>query len=202
MQRVQFHVNLMSMKNSMELMNYWLKEVVIGLDLCPFARIPYKKGLIRVVECSAGKLSEQVNANDEIEAEMVNFFIEELEFLNESSPQEVSTTLISFPYDQKNFLDFNDFVGDLEYLIEEAGLDDTYQLVGFHPDFYFASEDMDSRANYVNRSPFSVVHILRVEDFKSALSNPKDGEIISINNENKLKEMSKEELDKIFFYLK
>lgn len=179
------------MRSSIETLNYWLKEIVIGLDLCPFARIPFKKGLIRVVECLESD-----------EAEMINFFIEELDFLNEKDSQEVSTTIISYPHDNQRFLEFNDFVGDLEYLMEEAGLETTFQLVCFHPEFCFKGESFDSRSNLVNRSPYNVIHILRTADFKMALSNPKDGEIISRNNEEKLNEFSDSEINKLFYYLK
>ena len=37
----------MTAKSTVE---YWLKNIVIDLDLCPFARLPYKRGVIRLSE--------------------------------------------------------------------------------------------------------------------------------------------------------
>lgn len=177
------------MEKPLTLTKYWLQTIVIGLDLCPFARIPYQKGQIRVVECE-----------DDTEEEQVGFFMDELEFLSENS--DTSTTIIVYPHASADFSEFNDFVGDLEYMLEEAELDSVFQLVAFHPKFVFEDTDFDHLGNYVNRSPFPVLHILRSEDIARALKNPKDGEIISFNNDRMLHELDREELDRLFYYLK
>ncbi|MBY0413322.1 MAG: DUF1415 domain-containing protein, partial [Bdellovibrionales bacterium] len=106
------------------------------------------------------------------------------------------------PHGNSDFLEFNDFVGDLEGLIEEANLSDVFQLVAFHPKFVFEKTDFSERGNLVNRSPYPTLHILRSEEIARALKNPKDGEIISFNNDQKLNEMSEEEIDKLFYFLK
>lgn len=163
----------------------------MGLDLCPFARIPYQKGQIRVVECE-----------DATEEGQVGFFMEELDLLNQTESTDVATTLIVYPRASACFSEFNDFVGDLEFMLEEAQLDDVFQLVAFHPGFVFENTDFEHLGNFVNRSPFPVLHILRSEDVARALKNPKDGEIISFNNDKKLHEMERQELDELFYYLK
>lgn len=179
------------MKNTLNLTNYWLKEIVIGLDLCPFARIPFEKGQIRVVECEEAQEEEQLA-----------FFLEELEVLNQSEAGELSTTLIVYPHASASFIEFNDFVGDLEFMLEEAGLDEIFQLVAFHPKFVFEHLASDHLGNYVNRSPFPVLHILRAEEVERAIKHPKEGEAISFNNDKKLHALSQESLDQIFYYLK
>lgn len=185
------HDSIISMENTLTLTNYWLRTIVIGLDLCPFARIPYERGQIRVVECQ-----------DSTEEEQMGFFLEELEYLNQTESSEVSTTLIAYPNASSDFRVFNDFVGDLEYMLEEAELSDVFQLVAFHPEFVFEETDFDHVGNYVNRAPVPVLHILRNEDIARALKNPKDGEIISFNNDRKLHEMDKAKLDELFYFLK
>ena len=179
------------MENTLSLTKYWLETIVLGLDLCPFARIPYQKGQIRVVDCQ------------EVDEEgQMHFFLEELDLLNEADPAEISTTIIAYPFGSSDFHDFNDFVGDLESMLEDAELGDVYQLVAFHPRFVFADTDFDHLGNYVNRSPMPILHILRSEEIARALKNPKDGEIISFNNDRKLHEISSEKLAELFFYLK
>lgn len=179
------------MENTLNLTNYWLETIVVGLDLCPFARIPFEKGQIRVVECE-----------DAGEEGQMGFFLEELEFLNQVEAADVSTTLIVYPQASSSFSEFNDFVGDLEFMLEEAGLDEIFQLVAFHPKFVFEHLDPDHLGNYVNRSPFPVLHILRSDEIARVVKNPKEGEMISFNNDKKLHSLSRESLDQLFYYLK
>lgn len=179
------------MENTLSLTKYWLENIVLGLDLCPFARIPYEKGQIRVVEC------EDLDEDDQM-----GFFLEELDLLNQTDPADISTTIIAYPLGSSDFNIFNDFVGDLEAMLEEAELGDVFQLVAFHPGFVFVDTDFDHLGNYVNRSPFPILHILRSEEIFRALKNPKDGEIISFNNDKKLHEISRETLDQLFYYLR
>jgi len=183
--------SLFFMENTLSLTKYWLENIVLGLDLCPFARIPYQKGQIRVVEC-----------DESGEEEQLGFFLEELDLLHQTDPAEISTTIISYPAGSRDFHEFNDFVGDLESMLEEAELSDIFQLVAFHPKFVFVDTDFEHLGNYVNRSPFPILHILRSEEIARALKNPRDGEIISFNNDKKLHEISRETLDQLFYYLK
>ena len=178
------------MENILSLTKYWLEHIVIGLDLCPFARIPFQKGQIRVVGCE-----------ESTEEGQSAFFFEELDLLNKSAPEALSTTIIVYPNASLDFFQFNDFVGDLEYMLEEASLSDVFQLVTFHPGFIFEGTDHDSLGNFVNRSPYPVLHILRSEEIRRALKNPKEGEAISFNNDKKLKELSKESVEHLFYYL-
>lgn len=191
MSRVDPRASLFFMENTLTLSKYWLENIVIGLDLCPFARIPFKKGLIRLVVCE-----------DRDEDDQMGFYLDELEELNEAGPDEISTTVIVYPHGPKSFHDFNDLVGDLEGMLEEANLAREFQLVLFHPGFVFEGEEFEARGNFVNRSPFPILQILRTDEVSRALKNPKDGEIISFNNEEMLNQLSEEKLDELFFYLK
>lgn len=179
------------MESTLSLTKYWLEKIVIGLDLCPFAKIPFEKGLVRVVACE----------DPEEDAQML-FFLEELEFLNQTSPMDVSTTVIVYSNGSDDFLAFNDFVGELEDMMAEANLSAVFQLVTFHPKFVFGDTDFEHRGNLVNRSPFPILHILRSEEIARVMKNPKDGEVISFNNDKKLHELSADALDQMFYYLK
>jgi uncharacterized protein len=180
------------MQNPLELTNYWLREIVIGLDLCPFAKVPFEKGQVRVVICE-----------DSEEDEQVGYFLSELELLNESDSSELSTTLIVYPEASPNFSHFNDLVEDLQALLEEADLGDVFQLVAFHPGFMFEGTKARDVENLVNRSPYPTIHILRSEEFVSLLKmGEKSGESLSLMNEKKLKLISESERQRLFFYLK
>ena len=179
------------MENTLNLTKYWLENIVLGLDLCPFARIPYQKGQIRISACG-----------DTTEDEQLGHFLEEIDLLHQADPKDISTTLIAYPHGSPDFYEFNDFVGDLESMLEEAQLDDTFQLVAFHPRFVFVDTPFEHLGNYVNRSPFPIIHMLRSQEIARALTNPKDGEIISFNNDKKLHDLSSATLDQLFYYLK
>jgi hypothetical protein len=183
-------VSVFFMENTLSLTKYWLENIVIGLDLCPFARIPFQSGQIRLVECQEGSEEEQLG-----------FFLEELELINQAEPQEISTTIIVYPNAASDFEAFNDFVGDLESMLEEVDLADVYQLVAFHPKFIFENTEFDHLGNLVNRSPFPILHILRSEEIARALKYPKDGEVISYNNDKKLHQLSREAIKQLFYYL-
>lgn len=179
------------MKSTLELLEYWLKCIVIDLDLCPFARIPYQKKLIRLSECLDGSEQGQYE-----------FFLAELDLLSETPKSEIATSIVSFVHGAKSFYDFYDFFGDIEAMLEEAGLSHIFQIVCFHPGFHFKGQHPNNPGNLVNRSPFPVIHIIRSEDFNKALMNPEDGEVISYNNNQKLMSMDQSEIEKLFYYLK
>lgn len=183
--------SLFFMENTLSLTKYWLEKIVIGLDLCPFARIPYELGLVRTVECL-----------EDGEEEMLASFLEELERLNDTDARELSTTLIVYPNGPVSFLNFNDFVMDLEGMLEEADLSEVFQLVAFHPQFVFDDTDFEEVGNLVNRAPFPILQIIRAEEIMNAMKNPKDGEAISMRNDKKLNALSTEARDSLFFYLK
>ena len=47
-----------SVKQPIEITRRWVKEVVIGLNLCPFARTPFEAGRIRYTLGGAGNMDD------------------------------------------------------------------------------------------------------------------------------------------------
>ncbi len=168
----------------------WVTDVVIGLNLCPFARPVFESGKIRMSETDL--ISED---------EAAEFFLDELAIIQNAEASEISTTLLAFNKWNINFYDFNDFVGWAESILEEVGLDEHFQLVVFHPEFHFEDLDLTHRANLVNKSPVPVIHILRSIEVELSLKNTEDGESISFINQEKLESLTEEELKKYFPYL-
>lgn len=139
----------------------WIADIVIGLDLCPFARRVFEGERIRYVATDAPgakALLEQLRAELAILA---------------SSAEAVETTLLIHPLAFRDFLRFNDFLADCDALIGELALDGVIQVVGFHPEYQFAGTHVDSAANYTNRSPYPMLHLLREASITRAAS---DGE--------------------------
>ena len=67
------------MENTLNLTKYWLEDIVLGLDLCPFARIPYQKDQIRISIC-----------DQSTEEEQLGYFLEELDLLHQAKASDIS----------------------------------------------------------------------------------------------------------------
>lgn len=168
---------MMPIKNECEeTINQWLEKTIIGLNLCPFAKMPYLAKAIRISSTT----------NDQEET-MVHFFLDELN--NIQSNPKIATSLVCFEKCEMDFFEFNDLVGVFELLLTDLNLDLEFQLVCFHPKFVFDGLNADERVNYVNRSPYPLVHIIRSLDIENALKSPEEGEQISKNNEKTLNQL-------------
>lgn len=166
----------------------WLEEFIIGMNICPFAKAPWEQGQILLQGCEKTEESAIIKS--------FNLCLEELET---NGPFE--TCLFYLPHLPWDYLDFNDFSQILEDELLTAGLEEKYQLVVFHPGFYFADTDPHDLANYVNRSPYPLIHILKRLDIERAINNFEDAQKISYINEKKIKKLDPEILRRIFWYL-
>lgn len=151
----------------------WLEKVVIGLQLCPFAKAVHVKRQIRYV-VSAAQTRES----------LMEDFVRELHTLTASSPEEIDTTLIIHPKVLQDFFDFNDFLEIVEETIVELGLEGEIQVASFHPDYQFADSRSDDIENYTNRSPYPTLHLLREASVDRAVASfPNASEIYETNME-------------------
>jgi hypothetical protein len=149
---------------------HWLETMVIGLNLCPFARKPFKAGLIRYVVSDA-----------QTERKLFQTLIEELQWLHRTPASEVETTLLIHPDVLHDFYVYNDFLGMTDDAIEQLGLTGELQIASFHPRYQFAGTASDDVTNYTNRSPYPMLHILR-ESSISQVADVADVELIPERN--------------------
>lgn len=124
--------------------------MVVGLNFCPFAAKPLLRNSIRYVELPGATPETALTA-----------LAEELHFLNHD--EEVETTLLIFPDSFADFGDYLDLVEMAEMLGTELGYDGVYQIASFHPQYRFARAKADDPANYTNRSPYPMLHLIREE---------------------------------------
>ncbi|MDI9335198.1 MAG: DUF1415 domain-containing protein [Cytophagales bacterium] len=136
----------------------WVERAVIGLNLCPFAKAPQTKGLIRYV-LTKTRQSET----------LLKLLSEQLLYLQATAPQICETVLLVHPHTLTNFLDYNDFLADADQLLERLGLDGVFQIASFHPRYEFADASPNDISNYTNRSPYPMLHILREASIDKAL---------------------------------
>jgi hypothetical protein len=139
----------------------WIAEVVIGLNLCPFARRVFEGELIRyvVTDAPGGKAVRAV-------------LRAELNALAAAGGDCVETTFLIHPQAFRDFLRFNDFLGDCEQLLADQGLQGTIQLVGFHPEYQFVDTHVDAPENFTNRAPYPMLQLLREASISAAASSP------------------------------
>ena len=156
----------------------WLEKVVVGLNLCPFAKTPWREERIRFQVSQA--TDPQQLAED---------LIEELLTLQASDPTERETTLLIHPDVLTDFLDYNDFLDLADRVLEELGLEGSLQIASFHPDYQFADSDPDDPANCSNRSPYPMLHLLREASIDKATESLGDPATIYQRNIRTLREL-------------
>jgi len=170
-------------------MRRWVEDVIIGLNLCPWARPLVERGGLHYAISEVAS-PERVTA----------IFLQELELLLVTPGRE--STMVAFPNWIVPFELFNDVVGMLEEELEHMELESLLQIVPFHPGFVFADTSPESKGNWVNRSPYPVIHFLRVQDVELATQGDVAlAEGLSLRNDRLLSGMREASLKKLFPYL-
>lgn len=150
---------------------FWLEKAVVGLDLCPFAKAVYVKDQIRYVVSRA-------ESPDALIADLTA----ELRALVAADPQETDTTLLIHPHVLEDFLEYNEFLGFADAAVAELDLEGVLQIASFHPRYQFAGSDPDDIANFTNRSPYPMLHLLREASVDRAVAAfPEAAEIYERN---------------------
>jgi hypothetical protein len=147
----------------------WINSVVIGCNFCPFAAKAVLRKSIRYVVLPEATLESSLEA-----------VMEELRFLDRT--EDIETTLIIFPNHFADFEEYLDLADLAEDLSVEQGYEGVYQIASFHPDYCFAEADTDDPANYTNRSPYPMLHLLREDSVSKAVDHFIDPEGIPERN--------------------
>jgi hypothetical protein len=154
----------------------WIEEVVVGLDLCPFAAAPLRDGRVRIA-LSEAREPERL-ASD---------LADELRRLDRASASELETTLLVHPHALRDFDDYNQFLAAADAVLEKLGLVGTIQIASFHPDYCFDGVASDDPANATNRSPHPMLHLLREASVAEAVASHPDPDAIPARNAAKLR---------------
>ena len=150
-----------------------MEQFIIGYDICPFARhIP------------AAQLKYHIDLSNELLHILENI---QKECIALQQNQDVETSLLVYPEVNMDFLDFLDIFYACEQLLEDSGLDEEFQLVVFHPAFCYEGAEKNDPSNFTNRSPYPMIHILRVDSVSKAVDQHPNIAIISENNIKKLR---------------
>lgn len=159
----------------------WLKTVVIAHNFCPFAKQEW--------------LQERINF-DVIPHADLEACLEEVILACEKLDENpnIETSLLILPNGFNDFEDYLDLLDYAERLLEDQQYEGTYQLASFHPDYCFDEAAPDDPANYTNRSPYPMLHLLRESSVERALESITDPEAIPQNNINRARSLGVEAL--------
>lgn len=166
----------MPKSNVIEHTQQWLEEVVIGLNFCPFAKREIRKNAVRFILNESGDMHETLEQ-----------LVAECQFLD--AHPETETTLLILPNAFEDFLYYLDLTEMAEDLLAEQGYEGVYQVASFHPEYCFADTDTDDAANYTNRSPFPMLHLLREASLDIAIDNFPDIDSIPETNMQKARNL-------------
>lgn len=173
-----------------EQVNQWLNDVVIGLNLCPFAAKPQRNKQIKIFVSEA-----------EQEEALLEDILTQLMELESKTAEELETTLVVVPKMLEDFYDYNLFIDWVEALIRQQGWEGTYQLATFHPEYCFGGSEPEDVENLTNRSPYPVFHLIREESMEKVLKHYPDPESIPETNIARVESLTQPELVKLFPYL-
>jgi uncharacterized protein len=159
----------------------WVKQVVVGLNFCPFAKREVERQSIRYHLClNTETKSALQTVMDEV-------------FLLDKDPG-IETTLIIVTEFLDDFNDYLDFIDLASSLLGQSGYEGIYQLATFHPDYCFEGEDAGDASNYTNRSPYPTIHLLRESSLERVLKTHTSADSIPVRNIGYSREMGNEAL--------
>jgi hypothetical protein len=164
----------------------WLERAVIGLNLCPFAKSVFIKEQVRYVVSDATTPEA-----------LLETLMDELQHLSDSDPDKVDTTLLIHPFVLNDFEDYNEFLDVANAAVEDMQLDGELQVASFHPDYQFADTDRNDIANYTNRAPYPILHLLREDSIARAVDAFPDAADIFEKNIDTMEKLGHEGWDKL-----
>ena len=180
----------MSIQKIEQEVQQWLEDVVIGLNLCPFAAKPNRNKQIKIFVSEA--TTEEVLLED---------VLQELMNLDSKTAEELETTLVAIPNMLQDFMDYNFFLDWVDALIKQQEWEGIYQIATFHPDYCFGGAEPEDDENLTNRSPYPVLHLIREESMEKVLKHYPNPEAIPDTNIARVEALSPEERRKLFPYL-
>ena len=153
--------------------NAWVEQVVIGLNLCPFAKPVHTKGQIDYFLSHA---RDETTLAADLRLAMQRLIA--------STPDSMDTCLLIHPWVLSDFFDYNNFLNIADEILDELELIGVLQIASFHPHYQFAGTTEDDVTNCTNRSPFPMLHLLREESLDKATAALPDANVIVDRNLN------------------
>jgi hypothetical protein len=136
----------------------WINDVVIALNLCPFAEKVVLDNRVAYVVISGDNLEQHLHRLAEC-------------FTQLDEDSHIETSLIIFPQSYEKFDAYLELLDLGEQLLDELNYTGTYQLASFHPAYLFAGSSEADASNFTNRSPYPMLHLLRENSIEKAVAS-------------------------------
>ncbi|MCB0738817.1 MAG: DUF1415 domain-containing protein, partial [Bacteroidetes bacterium] len=156
----------------------WLKNVVIGLNFCPFAAKPFLENKVRI-------------AIIDHDLHITNL-ADEFELL--ATDKSIETTLLVYPNHFADFMDYLDWLEEAQNKLSDWDFEGEFQLASFHPNYLFDGGLENDPANYTNRSPYPMLHIIREASLEQAIKHHPDPDGIPMRNIEKARSLGLEKM--------
>ena len=162
----------------------WLTTFIIKYNICPFASREHDRGSIHYSVVESNRTEHCLEA----------VFTECLLL---DAKAGIETSLIIYPNHFSQFDDYLDFLAMAESLLIKQNYEGIYQLASFHPHYCFAGENPKDPANYTNRSPYPMLHLIREASLEQAVKSYPDPELIPERNIKLTRELGREKLQNL-----
>ena len=162
----------------------WLEQMVVGLNLCPFSSSVLARNQVRFATCDATT-----------DAQLKQFFVNELQLLLEANENDVATSLLMFTQGLDEFGDYLNLLDWFQQLLEQADLVEHVQIASFHPQYQFEGVAEDELSHFTNRSPYPTIHLLRQEQMTKVLAHVSDPEKIYEDNIRTLNKLGRRQVE-------
>lgn len=166
----------------------WFEQVVLGLNLCPFAHKPARENSIRFTH----------NTNQSLLA-LGDDLLNEMDYLQQHP--EIETSIIILSQCLQDFDAYNSFLEQIERLLKVNDYEGVFQVASFHPDYQFADTEPEDAGNLSNRAPYPLLHIIREDRLEQLIKQHPDTDKIPAINIKTLERLSEFEKKQLFPYL-
>ena len=136
----------------------WVESIIVRFNICPFAKAELEQQTIDYHVVEQGDFEYYVKAT-----------LTQCQYLDNNV--DISTSLVIYPDPELDFDTYLDLLVITEQIMSDAGYDGIYQLANFHPDYCFEDSDADDAANFTNRAPYPVLHLIREDHITKVLSD-------------------------------
>lgn len=147
----------------------WIQSVVIDCNFCPFAAKPFLQ-----------KKIDYTVINSSAELLIIESLLAQWQKMNRDAA--IETAFLLLPTHNENFETYLALIESMEELLIDEGYGGIYQLASFHPTYCFEGSSDADAANYTNRSPYPMIHIIREESVSKVLSTYPDAAKIPARN--------------------
>jgi len=162
----------------------WVQRAVLDLNLCPFAHAVVRQKHLTVY----------VEPASEVEAVLHCLAARADRLMRESCD---ATELIVFPNGFDDFADYLHLTNLAEQLLDSLEYAGVLQLATFHPHYQFEGSEKADAANYTNRSPYPMLHLLQESAVEKAVAQHPNVASIPERNVSLLRTKTSVELEQL-----